>query len=306
MSVSPSAGPAFPTARELLTRHGLFPKKALGQNFLVDPRVQERIVAAAALSADDVVVEIGAGLGALTARLVAQARHVLALERDAELAAVLREEFAGRANVTIVEGDALEFDLAGAAQQWGRPLVVLGNLPYVITSPAIFATLEAAQAGAVVERAVFMVQKEFAQRMISPPGSRVYGRLSVMVQQAAEAEILFHVGAGAFLPPPAVTSTVFRLRPRQAPLAEVSDAGSFARVVREAFGTRRKMLRRALEPAFGGGAARALEAAGIAGTRRAEELSVADFARLANALAKQADGAAALGARAGAEEDTDA
>jgi 16S rRNA (adenine1518-N6/adenine1519-N6)-dimethyltransferase len=276
---------APPTARELLARHGLRPRKSLGQNFLVDPRVQERIVAAVTLSGQDVVVEIGAGLGALTARLLASAGKVIAIERDVQLAGVLRSELGAAPNLQIVEGDALDFDLAAAARAAGRPLVVVGNLPYVVTSPVIFATLAAAAGGQVVDRAIFMVQKEFAQRMLSRPGSREYGRLSVMVQQAAAAEILFHVGAGAFLPPPAVTSTVVRLRPRAQPLGEVSDAGIFALVVREAFGTRRKMLRRALEPAFGSGrAAAALAAAGIAGTRRAEELSVADFARLANAL----------------------
>jgi 16S rRNA (adenine1518-N6/adenine1519-N6)-dimethyltransferase len=284
-----SAGKAaapLPTARELLARHGLLPKRSLGQNFLVDPRVQERIVAAAAVTAADVVVEIGAGLGALTARLCPQAGKLVAVERDARLAAILRAELGPAPNLEIVEGDALELDLAAVARAAGRPLVVVGNLPYVISSPVIFATMAAAAGGLVVDRALFMVQKEFAQRMLSPPGSRDYGRLSVMVQQAAEAEVLFHVGARAFLPPPAVTSTVVRLRPRARPLGEVSDASLFERVVREAFGTRRKMLRRALEPAFG--APRALAAlaeAGIAPTRRAEELSVADFARLANALA---------------------
>jgi 16S rRNA (adenine1518-N6/adenine1519-N6)-dimethyltransferase len=273
------------TARELLNRHGLSPKKSLGQNFLVDPRVQERIVAAAEVQATDVVVEIGAGLGALTARLADVAQTVIAIDRDAQLVAVLRSELADRPNLEIVLGDALDFDLGEAARTAGRPLVVVGNLPYVVTSPVLFATIEAAAGGQVVDRAIFMVQKEFAQRMLAPPGSRTYGRLSVMVQQAASAEILFHVGAGAFLPAPAVTSTVLRLRPRTQPLAEVRDASLFARVVREAFGARRKMLRRALEPGFGPRAATALEAAGIAGTRRAEELSVADFARLTNALA---------------------
>lgn len=277
-----------PTARELLSRHGLMPKKGLGQNFLVDPRVQERIVDAAALAADDVVVEIGAGLGALTNRLLERANHVIALEKDAQLVTVLRAEWGNRTNLTIVEGDALDFDLAAAARQHHRPLVVIGNLPYVITSPAIFATLEAARAGQVVSRALFMVQKEFAQRMMSPPGSRVYGRLSVMVQQAAAVELLFHVGAGAFLPPPAVTSTVFRLLPRAEPLAPVRDANLFEQVVRQAFGTRRKMLRRALEPAFGSERVlRALGEAQILETRRAEELSIADFARLANALVQR-------------------
>jgi len=275
------------TARELLNRHGLSPKKSLGQNFLVDPRVQERIVAAAEIRDTDVVVEIGAGLGALTTRLADLAKRVIAIDRDAQLAAVLRAEVADRPNLEIVLGDALDFDLGQASRTAGQALVVVGNLPYVVTSPVLFATIEAAARGQVVDRAIFMVQKEFAQRMLAPPGSRVYGRLSVMVQQAASAEILFHVGSGAFLPPPAVTSTVLRLRPRAQPLAEVRDASLFARVVREAFGARRKMLRRALEPGFGARAAMALEAAGIAGTRRAEELAVADFARLANALAEE-------------------
>jgi 16S rRNA (adenine1518-N6/adenine1519-N6)-dimethyltransferase len=278
----------LPTARELLALHGLTPKKALGQNFLVDPRVQERIVAAAKIAPDDVVVEIGPGLGALTFRLGEAAKQVIAVDRDRQMVDVLRTQLANRPNIEVVLGDALEFDLRRAAEQAGRPLVVVGNLPYVVTSPLLFAILEAAAGGRVVDRAVLMVQKEFAQRMLAPPGSRVYGRLSVMAQQACEAEILFHVGAGAFLPPPAVTSSVLRLRPRPQPLASVEDAGTFERVVREAFGTRRKMLRRALEPGFGERAAMALAAAAIDGTRRAEELSVADFARLANALAAHA------------------
>lgn len=282
--VDDAGGPGFPTARELLARHGLAPRKALGQNFLVDRNAQARIVDAVGLTGDEAVVEIGAGLGALTARLLSRARWVIAIERDPHLAAVLREELGGRPNLELVEGDALEYDFVAAARALGRPLVVVGNLPYVVTSPVLFATLAAAAAGAVIDRAIFMVQKEFAQRMLAPSGSRTYGRLSVMVQQAAAAESLFHVGAGAFLPPPAVTSTVVRLRPRAQPLAAVRDPALFERVVREAFGTRRKMLRRALDAAFGERAVPALAAAGIAGTRRAEELSVADFARLANAL----------------------
>jgi 16S rRNA (adenine1518-N6/adenine1519-N6)-dimethyltransferase len=272
----------LPSARVLLARHGLSPKKSLGQNFLVDPRVQERIVEAATIAPDDVVVEIGAGLGALTARLGVAAGKVIAVDRDARLVEVLRE--APQRNIEIVHADALAFDLRETARENRGSLVVVGNLPYVVTSPLLFAILEAAAGGEVIDRAVLMVQKEFAQRMLAPPGSRVYGRLSVMSQQAAEVEMLFHVGPGAFLPPPAVTSSVLRLRPRKLPLAHVDDAEVFARVVRVAFATRRKMLRRALEPTFGAAAAPALAAARIEGTRRAEELSVADFARLANAL----------------------
>lgn len=271
-------------AGELLARHGLSPRKSLGQNFLVDPNIQERIATAAALTANDVVVEIGPGLGAITGHLLERAKQVIAVERDADLAAILSAELATVPALKVIHGDALEFSFSEAAKEAGQSLVVVGNLPYVITSPIIFAMLEAAQGGQVIDRAVFMVQKEFAQRMVAPPGNRTYGRLSVMAQQAAEVEILFHVGAGAFLPPPTVSSTVVRIRPRRLPTMELVTLQIFERVVREAFSGRRKMLRRSLEPAFGAVLQVALEQAGIAGTRRAEELSVADFTRLAQAL----------------------
>ena len=279
----PSAGP--PSTREILQRHGLRAKKSWGQNFLVDARVQERIVAAASVGSDDVVVEIGAGLGALTRLLVAQAGQVIAIEHDAELAALLEQELDPCPGLQIECADALDFDFAAAARAAGRALVVVGNLPYQITSPLLFAITDAAAGGRVIDRAILMVQKEFAQRMLAGSGSKVYGRLSVMVQQQAEGAILFHVGPGAFHPRPAVTSTVLRLRPRPTPLAPVRDPAQFARVVKQAFAGRRKMLRRGLEPLAGGeAAARALACAGILGTRRAEELSVAEFARLADAF----------------------
>jgi 16S rRNA (adenine1518-N6/adenine1519-N6)-dimethyltransferase len=281
----PSASP--PSTRELLQRHGLRAKKSWGQNFLVDVRVQERIVAAASVGRDDVVVEIGAGLGALTRLLVAQAGQVIAIEHDAELATLLEQELDPCPGLQVERADALDFDFAAAARAAGRALVVVGNLPYQITSPLLFAITDAAAGGRVIDRAVLMVQKEFAQRMLAGPGSKVYGRLSVMVQQQAEGAILFHVGPGAFHPRPAVTSTVLRLRPRPTPLAPVRDPAQFARVVKQAFAGRRKMLRRGLEPLAGAEAAtRALACAGILGTRRAEELSVEEFARLADAFSR--------------------
>ena len=275
----------LPSTREILRRHGLRAKKSWGQNFLVDTRVQERIVAAAAVGSDDVVVEIGAGLGALTQGLVAHAGQVIAIEHDVDLATLLEQELGPCPGLRVERADALGFDFAEAARAAGRPLVVVGNLPYQITSPLLFAITDAAAGGQVIGRAILMVQREFAQRMLAGPGSKVYGRLSVMVQQQAEGEILFHVGPGAFHPRPAVTSTVLRLRPRLAPLAPVRDPAHFAQVVKQAFAARRKMLRRALEPLAGAEAAgRALAQAGIQGTRRAEELSVAEFACLANAF----------------------
>jgi 16S rRNA (adenine1518-N6/adenine1519-N6)-dimethyltransferase len=266
--------------RRVLARHGLRAKKSWGQNFLHDRSVHARIVAAAACTADDVVVEIGAGLGTLTAALASAEpppARVIALERDSDMLRVLAAELAGEPRVSITAADAAAFDFAAASRAAGRALVVVALV----------------EAGPAVARAIVMVQREFAQRVVAPPGGRTYGRLSVTVQQRAEARILFHVAPGAFHPPPAVTSSVMRLVPRAAPLAPVRDAALFSEVVKQAFSTRRKMLRRALEPAFGETrVTRALAAARIDETLRAERLSVADFARLADALdAERGEGA---------------
>jgi 16S rRNA (adenine1518-N6/adenine1519-N6)-dimethyltransferase len=268
-------------ARGLLARYGLRAKKSWGQNFLIDRRVQERIVAAAALGPADVVVEIGPGLGALTDHLVRAAGRVLAVERDPDMVEVLRERFGARLDLR--PADALAFDFEQDAARASRPLVVVGNLPYQITSPLLFRIIEAG--AGTVSRAVVMVQREVAERMAARPGSKTYGRLSVMVQQAASVQLLFHVGRHAFTPQPQVVSTVLRLDPRPRPLAPVQDAGTFAAVVRLGFAGRRKMLRRSLGDPFGAEvAAEALAAADVRGTRRAEELAVAEFGRLADAL----------------------
>jgi 16S rRNA (adenine1518-N6/adenine1519-N6)-dimethyltransferase len=286
--------------RALLARHGLRPKKSWGQNFLEDAAVCTRIARTAEAAGDEAVVEIGAGTGALTRALAAVAGRVVAIERDPELVALLRAELGGEPRIEIVARDAMDFDFAAVAP--GRPLVVAGNLPYQITSPLLFKIIGAAAGGARIRRGVFMVQRELAERMVAKPGGKDYGRLSVMVQQAADVRIQFNVGAGAFFPRPAVTSTVFTLVPRAQPLAPVRDAALFAAVVRAGFGGRRKMLRRSLGDAFGAATDAALVAAGIAGTRRAEELSVAELAAVADALA-------IAGARvgvAGREEDAGA
>jgi 16S rRNA (adenine1518-N6/adenine1519-N6)-dimethyltransferase len=274
--------------RRVLAKHGLAAKKSWGQNFLHDRSVLARIVAAAGATADDVVVEIGAGLGTLTAALARAApapRRLLAVERDPDMQRVLAAELAGDAHVEVVAADALAFDYAAASRTAGRPVIVVGNLPYQISSALVLALVDAGARGGVA-RAVVMVQREMAQRIVAPPGSRTYGRLTVAVAQHAEARILFHVRPGSFHPAPAVTSSVVSLTPRAAPLAPVRDAALFEAVVKQAFSTRRKMLRGALGAQFGEAAvAAAFAATGIAGTKRAEQLSVVDFARLANALA---------------------
>jgi 16S rRNA (adenine1518-N6/adenine1519-N6)-dimethyltransferase len=275
--------------RRLLARYQLRPKKSWGQNFLVDRTVHERIVRAAGLTADDVVIEIGAGVGTLTAALAHASpppRRIVAVERDPDMVRVLQAELAAQATIEVRAQDAVDLDLARESALAGRPVVVVGNLPYQIGSVILIAL---AQAGDAIARAVVMVQREFAQRVVAPAGSKTYGRLSVMIQQRMSARILFHVAPGSFHPRPNVTSSVLSLEPRPGLLAPVRDPALFERVVKEAFGTRRKMLRRALEPAFGAeAAARALERAGILGTLRAEVLQVADFARLSDAIGEVA------------------
>jgi 16S rRNA (adenine1518-N6/adenine1519-N6)-dimethyltransferase len=275
--------------RRVLARHGLTAKKSWGQNFLHDRSVLARIVAAAGASAADTVVEIGAGLGTLTAALAKAApppARILAVERDPDMQRVLAAELGGDVRVEVVAADALAFDYGAVSRAAGRPVIVVGNLPYQISSALVLALVDAGARGGIA-RAVVMLQREMAQRIVAPPGSRTYGRLTVAVAQHAEARILFHVRPGSFHPAPAVTSSVVGLTPRAAPLAPVRDAALFEAVVKQAFATRRKMLRGALSAQFGDAAvAAALAASGVAGTKRAEELSVADFARLANALAE--------------------
>jgi 16S rRNA (adenine1518-N6/adenine1519-N6)-dimethyltransferase len=272
--------------RRVLARYDLRAKKSWGQNFLVARGVHQRIVAAAGATADDVVVEIGAGLGTLTAALATAEpppRRVIAVERDPDMLTVLRGELGAVANIEIAAADAATFDLESVARAAGRPVIVVGNLPYQISSALL---LRLARAGArALARAVVMVQREMAQRVAAPAGNKIYGRFSVAMQQRAAVRILFHVSPGAFHPPPQVTSSVLELLPRASMLAPVRDEILFDEVVKEAFGTRRKMLRRALAPAFGAEVAEAaLHQAGIDGTLRAEALTIAQLARLADGV----------------------
>ncbi|HVZ88014.1 MAG TPA: 16S rRNA (adenine(1518)-N(6)/adenine(1519)-N(6))-dimethyltransferase RsmA [Polyangia bacterium] len=278
---------AIEDPRRVLARHGLTAKKSWGQNFLRDRAVLARIAAAAHATADDTVVEIGAGLGSLTAALAAlepPPARIVAVERDPDMLRVLAAELANEPRIEVRAGDAAQLDFAAEARAVGRPLIVVGNLPYQIASALILGLIEGGRAGAVA-RGVVMIQRAMAKRITAPPGSRVYGRLTVAVAQHAEAKILFDVKPGSFHPAPEVISSVMSLVPRPSPLAPVRDAALFEEVVKQAFATRRKMLRRALAGFGEERAAAAFAASGVDGTRRAEELSVADFARLADAFA---------------------
>ena len=260
--------------------------RALGQHFLRDDAVAERIVVLVHPTHRDLVVEIGPGQGALTGRLARAAGRLLALEVDETLAVALRERFKDDPRVEIRLADARAFDYTGLPglkpDPAGRVLVV-GNLPYSVGKPILQSLVEA---GPAVDEMALMLQKEVAERVAASPGGKTYGSLSVLTQWACEARLTFTVPSGAFRPPPQVDSAVLHLRARRAPPVPVGDPARLRAVVLAAFGQRRKSLANALASGLGLHVeqARALcVAAGIDGGRRAETLTLAEFARLADA-----------------------
>ncbi len=266
----------FVDPRTVLARHGLRPKHSFGQNFLVAQAIVEKIAALCAPNPGARVIEIGAGLGTLTAALLARGAHVVAIERDRELLPVLREEVPG---AELLEADAASVDLPALLGDTGER-VVAGNLPYQITGRLLEMTVPVAPQ---IARAVFMVQKEVADRLASPPGGDAYGQLSVFVQAAFAVERALIVRAGCFHPAPRVDSAVVVLRPLPTPRALETDA--FRNVVHAAFGARRKTLKNALASLMQDeGARERVAATKIDLGRRGETLSVEEFAALAAAV----------------------
>jgi 16S rRNA (adenine1518-N6/adenine1519-N6)-dimethyltransferase len=249
------------------------PRRRFGQHFLADPHYVERIVASIDPRPGETIVEIGPGLAALTEKLIARAGHIVAVEIDRDLAARLRERFASD-RLTLVEGDALEFDFATL----GHDLRVVGNLPYNISSPLLFhlATYEASLRDLHV-----MLQKEVVDRMTAKPGTPDYGRLTVMLNVRFDVKRLFIVPPGAFRPAPKVDSAVARLRPLRERAPRIDDFALFSRLVAAAFSQRRKTLRNAVSAVCDGAT---IIAAGIDPSARGETLGVADFVRLANSI----------------------
>ncbi len=265
----------------VLRKYRLLPKHSWGQNFLGDPHTLGRIAAACELRVGDAVVELGAGLGHLTEQLLATGARVVAVERDRELAAVLRDVFQDRPGLTVVEANATTCSIRELA---GLPCAVVGNLPYHLSSEIIFHCL--AQR-ADITRMVFTLQSEFAGRLAAGPGSRTYGVLSVQAQSLCEVRLLFKIAAGAFHPKPEVDSAVVSLVPLAAPRTPLAGTPHFERTVRAAFAHRRKTVQNSLTGSGLQGVKEALAAAGIEPTRRAETVSVEEFGRLATALAER-------------------
>ncbi len=229
--------------KTLLRRLGLRPKKSWGQHFLVHPHQARRIAEALALTAGDTVVEIGAGLGALTVFLAAAAGRVVALELDPALARFLKEELLAAApQVEVICQDVLEFDFTGLSLEVGAPLKVAGNLPYQITSPLLFKLIRELPA---LSRAVLMMQQEVGDRLLARPGTKDYGILSVLLQYHFRLTRLFTLTPANFYPPPQVSSVVLSLQPAS-PQPRARDEALLARVVKAAFGQRRKNLNNTL------------------------------------------------------------
>jgi 16S rRNA (adenine1518-N6/adenine1519-N6)-dimethyltransferase len=283
LSAAAALGP-FPDARVLLERYGLRAKKALGQNFLISERALRAIADATVHSDEDWIVEIGAGLGTLTAQLVERvtAGKVIALEQDPDMIRVLRSELGTVDNLEIEQVDAMRYDLKMAARWCGSSIIVCGNLPYHLASQLMFKVLDAREH---VRWAVFMIQKEMADRVVAKPATKDYGALGVMVRTYADVSTVIKVGAGSFLPPPKIDSTVIKIVPLSEPRAPIADAARYSEVVHAAFGLRRKTLRNALRARWQPEAVeRALAATGIDGGRRGETLDIPEFARLAGEL----------------------
>ena len=271
--------------RNLLERHGFHFSKKLGQNFLINPSVCPRMAEACGIGTEGGVLEIGPGIGVLTRELARQAGQVVAVELDDRLPPVLAETLAGVDNVSLVWGDCMKLDLhVLLREKFGdRPVAVCANLPYYITSPVIMMLLESRLP---VENITVMVQKEAAQRLCAAPGTREAGAVTLAVQYYAEAETLFGVSRGSFLPAPNVDSAVIRLTIRKQPPCLVKDEGMMFRLIRAGFNQRRKTLLNALTGA--GFTKEALNAAftvtDIPATARAEQLTLPEWAAIADAL----------------------
>jgi 16S rRNA (adenine1518-N6/adenine1519-N6)-dimethyltransferase len=268
-------GPSSPEQSELPPI-----RKSLGQHFLNDGRALGRIVDALQLSGEETVLEIGPGRGALTQRLVPLAKRLVLIEYDRKLAEILRGRYAETPSVEVVESDVLQTELGALAR---GPYVLVGNVPYYIVTPILFHALVRPRP----DRAVYLVQREVADRLAASPGSKAYGALSVNVQSVARAELIAKVPAGAFHPPPRVESAIVRVTPRPDPVIEPGEEAAFRAFVQAAFGMRRKQMRRVLRSIAAIDAEQAdaiLAAAGIDPEARPETLDPGAFAKLLRAL----------------------
>lgn len=264
--------------REFFHGEKAFPRKSLGQNFIKDPRVIDRIVESAGLSGEDSVLEIGPGMGALTVALAGKAGRVIAIEKDERVIAPLLKLLESYPNVEVVRADCLKLDFRDFYH--GNKLKAVANLPYSISTPVLIKLLRDRD---IFSSLVLMLQLEVGQRITAPPGGRQYGSLSVLIQTYMDVKILFRVPPSAFWPKPKVDSVVLKFAPLPRPRVPLSDERIHERVLRAAFSSRRKMLGNSLQSLLTKDAADSvLDACGIDRSRRAETLTIDEYGLLAN------------------------
>ena len=275
---------------EIIQKYEFMFQKKFGQNFLIDPHVLEKIISAAGITKNDCVLEIGPGIGTMTQYLAENAGHVVAVEIDRNLIPILKETLADYDNVTVINEDILRVDIKALAEEYngGKPIKVVANLPYYITTPIIMGLFES---HVPIDSITIMVQKEVADRMQVGPGTKDYGALSLAVQYYAKPEIVANVPPNCFMPRPKVGSAVIRLtRHEQCPV-EVEDEKFMFRVIRASFNQRRKTLANGLNNApdiqvSKEDIAKALEELGVGASIRGETLTLEQFAQLSNILKK--------------------
>jgi 16S rRNA (adenine1518-N6/adenine1519-N6)-dimethyltransferase len=269
--------------RQILLSKGLRPRKELGQNFLVDPNIARKFIRVLAPRDGEAFLEIGAGTGALTLPLAESGVKVFAVEIDRNLIRLLRVGIGGLENVRLVEKDILRVQISGLLKEAGIGRIhVLGNLPYNITTQILLYLIENRQH---IGRALITVQREFGERLLAKPGTRLYGSISVLAQFYSTIENVMRIPATCFFPEPDVSSTVLKLVFREEPAAKVKDETIFGIVVRAAFGHRRKMLLNSISDRLGldkSKVARLLELARVDGANRAERLKLEELARIAD------------------------
>jgi 16S rRNA (adenine1518-N6/adenine1519-N6)-dimethyltransferase len=275
------------TPREIIKQYGIKPNKKLGQSFLIDINVINRITNVANISQEDIVVEIGAGIGVLTENIAKKAKRVIAVEIDRNLVEVLKDKFGVYDNVEVHSGDILKFDFNSISETHSSKIKIIGNVPYNISSPLIFRLLSFRP---VISDFILMLQKEIVQRLVSVPDNKIYGVPSVIMQMFASAEKIFDVPSTCFYPKPKVESAIIKGAFREKPLVHLQDEIFFTGLVKAAFAQRRKMLfnnlkkSKLLEGISESFLKEALKLAGIDGQRRGETLSIEEFGHLSNIL----------------------
>lgn len=277
---------------EVIQKYEFAFQKKFGQNFLIDTHVLDKIIRAAGVTKEDMVLEIGPGIGTMTQCLAEEAGRVVAVEIDSNLIPILKDTLKDYDNITVINEDILKVDIKKLAEEYngGRPIKVVANLPYYITTPIIMGLFESE---VPIDNITVMVQKEVADRMQTGPGSKDYGALSLAVQYYAEPYIVANVPPNCFIPRPNVGSAVIRLTRHQKPPVEVKDSGLMFRLIRASFNQRRKTLQNGLNNSSElhyskEQIARAIESLGVPATVRGEALTLEQFARLANYFTENA------------------